>query len=155
MWLIQWLWSTMIAVYVMAFRLNWHSWRQKLTVIDHCPANKEPFLNQLAGVILVHNWYRSTSTCFHVYSCEYTCSACCHEFWTSLTRVVLGQNWYGFTGTCHHVKKLVISHTKFVNRIWWIHVNWTSWTREITYGTGEITGPCLLGGRRRSTDYMC
>ena len=65
------------------------------------PANKEPFLNQLAGVILVHNWYRSTSTCFHVYSREYTC--------TSLTRVVLGHNWYGFTGTCHHVKKLVIS----------------------------------------------
>ena len=59
--------------------------------------------------ILVHNWYCSTSMCFHVYSREYTCSACCHEFWTSLTRVVLGQNWYGFTGTCHHVKKLVIS----------------------------------------------
>ena len=31
-------------------------------------------------VILVHNWYRSTSTCFRVYSHEYTCSACCHEF---------------------------------------------------------------------------
>ena len=44
------------------------------------PANKEPFLNQLAHVILVHNWYRSTSTCFHVYSREYTCSACCHKF---------------------------------------------------------------------------
>ena len=70
------------------------------------PANKEPFLNQLARVILVHNWYRSTSTCFHVYSREYTCSACCHEFWMSLTRVVLDQNWYGFTGTCHHVKNL-------------------------------------------------
>ena len=44
------------------------------------PANKEPFLNQLARVILVHKWYRSTSICFHVYSREYTCSACCHEF---------------------------------------------------------------------------
>ena len=44
------------------------------------PANKEPFLNQLAGVILVCNWYRATSTCFLVYSREYTCSACCHEF---------------------------------------------------------------------------
>ena len=30
------------------------------------PTNKEPFLNQLACVIVVHNWYRSTSTCFHV-----------------------------------------------------------------------------------------
>ena len=70
----------------------------------HSPANKEPFLNQLAHVILVHNWYRSTSTCFHVYSREYTCSACCHKFWTSLTQVVLGQNRYGFTDTCHHVK---------------------------------------------------
>ena len=68
------------------------------------PASKEPFLNQLARVILVHNWYRCTSTCFQVYSREYTCSACCHEFWTSLTHVVLSQNWYGFTGTCHHVK---------------------------------------------------
>ena len=32
----------------------------------HLPANKEPFLNQLACVILVHNWYCSTSTCFHM-----------------------------------------------------------------------------------------
>ena len=69
-----------------------------------CPANKEPFLNQLTCVKLVHNWYRSTNTCFHVYSREYTCSAYCHKFWTSLPRVVLGQNRYGFTGTCHHVK---------------------------------------------------
>ena len=53
---------------------------------------------------LLQLWYHSTSTCFHVYSREYTCSACCHEFWTSLTRVILGQNWYSFTGTCHHVK---------------------------------------------------
>jgi hypothetical protein len=45
-------------------------------------------------------------TCFHVYSREYTCSACCQEFWTSLTQVILGQNWYSFTGTCHHVKNL-------------------------------------------------
>ena len=44
------------------------------------PANKEPFLNQFAHVILVHNWYRSTSTCFHVYSREYTCSASCQWF---------------------------------------------------------------------------
>ena len=44
------------------------------------PANKEPFLNQLVRVILVHNWYHSTSTCFLVHSHEYTCSACCHEF---------------------------------------------------------------------------
>ena len=35
------------------------------------PANKEPFLNQLAHVIRVNNLYRSTSTCFHVYSREY------------------------------------------------------------------------------------
>ena len=48
-------------------------------ILNH-PANKEPFLNQLAHVILVHNWYHSTSTCVHVYSREYTCSACCHEF---------------------------------------------------------------------------
>ena len=32
------------------------------------PANKEPFLNQLVLVILVHNWYQSNSTCFLVYS---------------------------------------------------------------------------------------
>ena len=44
------------------------------------PTNKEPFLNQLAHVILVHNCYHSTSTCFHVYTHEYTCSAGCHEF---------------------------------------------------------------------------
>ena len=44
------------------------------------PANKEPFLNQLARVTLVHNWYRTTSMCFHVYSREYTCSANCHKF---------------------------------------------------------------------------
>ena len=79
----------------------------------NCPANKEPFLNQLAHIILVHNWYRSTSTCFHVYSRKYTCSACCHRFWTSLTQVVLCQNWYSFSGTCYHVK----------------NVNWASWTR--------------------------
>jgi len=73
-------------------RLLWH------------PSKQEPFLNQLAHVILVHNWYRSTSMCFHTYSREYMCFACCHEFWTSLslTWVVLGQNWYGFTGTCRH-----------------------------------------------------
>ena len=28
----------------------------------------------------VHNWYRSTSTCFHVNSCEYTCSAVVTSF---------------------------------------------------------------------------
>jgi len=44
------------------------------------PANKEAFLNQLARVILIRNWYHSTSTCFHVYLCEYMCSACCLEF---------------------------------------------------------------------------
>ena len=48
------------------------------------PANKEPFLNQLAHVILVHNWYRTINTCFHVYihvnTVQYTCSACCHKF---------------------------------------------------------------------------
>ena len=56
--------------------------KYRIGVVDHHgnPANKEPFLNQLAGVILVHNWYHSISTCFHVYSREYTCSACCHEF---------------------------------------------------------------------------
>ena len=73
-------------------------------LVDVCPTNKEPFLNHLARVILVHNWYCSTSMCFHVYSREYTCSACCHKFWMSFTRVVLGQNWYGFTDMCHHVK---------------------------------------------------
>ena len=52
-----------------------------VNVADMCTQQKkEPFLNQLAHVILVHNWFRSTSTCFHVYSLEYTCSACCHEF---------------------------------------------------------------------------
>jgi hypothetical protein len=78
--------------------LTWH--------VAPYPAIQEPLLNQLAHVILVHHWYRSTSTCFHVYSREYTCSACCQEFWTSLTQVILGQNWYTFTGTCHHVKNL-------------------------------------------------
>ena len=74
------------------------------------PANMEPFLNQLARVILVHNWYRSSSTCFHVCFC----SACCHKFWTSLTRFILGQNWYAFTGTCHHVKNSWF-HSKHVS----------------------------------------
>ena len=51
------------------------------SVADDAGPKKEPFLNQLADVILIHNWYRSTSTCFHVYSREYTCSTgCCHEF---------------------------------------------------------------------------
>ena len=65
---------------------NWHNstcWRGIHDVMrgdQGIPANKEPFLNQLACVILVHKWYRSTSMCFHVYSCEYTCSTCCHEF---------------------------------------------------------------------------
>ena len=40
-------------------------------------------------------------------------------------------------------------YTKFVHRIWLIHVqkhvNWASWTREFTYRTCEITGRCLLG----------
>ena len=49
-------------------------WEQLQNSCTAHPANKEPFLNQLARVIQVHNWYRSTSTCFHVYSCEYTCS---------------------------------------------------------------------------------
>ena len=40
----------------------------KFIISEPIPANKEPFLNQLARVILVHNWYRSTSMCFHVYS---------------------------------------------------------------------------------------
>ena len=47
---------------------------------NNYPANTELFLNQLAHVILVHNWYRSTSMCLYVYSPEYTCSACLHEF---------------------------------------------------------------------------
>jgi len=78
----------------------------KLWWVCALPENKEQFLNQLAHVILVHNWYCCIITCFYVYSREYMCSACCHEFWTSLTWVVLGQNWYGSTGTCHHVKNL-------------------------------------------------
>ena len=45
--------------------------------------------------MLVHNWYRSTSTCFHVYSREYTCSAWCHEFDTSCTGSELVRfHWY-------------------------------------------------------------
>ena len=40
-------------------------------------------------------------------------------------------------------------HTKFVDRIQWIHVrkyvNWASWTHEFTYRTCKITGRCLLG----------
>ena len=120
-------------------------------------ANKEPFLNQLACVILVHNWYRSTSTCFHVYPREYMCSACCHKFWTSLTRVILGWNWYGFTAWYIRVimwktRDFTINtcwHTKFVHRIRWIkirkHVNWACRTWEFTYRTCTITGRCLLG----------
>ena len=121
----------------------------------YCIANKESFLNQLAHVILAHNWYRSTSMCFHVYSHEYTCSACCHEFWTSLTRVILGQNWYGFTGMRHHVKNSWF-HGKHVST----HqicsqnpVNSHTETRELSQlnswihldRTCEITGRCLLG----------
>ena len=114
------------------------------------PANKEPFLNQLTHVTLVHNWCRSTSMCFHVYSRAYTCSACYHEFWTSLTRVVLGQNCtvslaHVITWTNRDFTGNTCRHTKFVHRIWWIHVNWASWTREFTYRTCEITGRCLLG----------
>ena len=64
-------------------------------VLQRSPANKEPFLNQLTHVILVHNWYRSTSTCFHVYSREYTCSVCCHEFDTCRTGSELVRfHWY-------------------------------------------------------------
>ena len=98
------------------------------------PENKEPFLNQLAHVILVYNWYRPTSICFLVYSCEYTCFACCHKFWTSLTGVVLGQNWYGFTVTCHHVKnswfhgKYVLAHQFFSQN----PVNSHTETRELS-----------------------
>ena len=119
------------------------------------PANKEPFLNQLARVILVHNWYRSTSTCFHVYSCEYMCSACCHDFeW------VWHESYWVRTGTVSLVRIITLKthdftvnmcrHTKFVHRIRWIrvwkHVHWASWTHEFTYRTCEITGRCLLGG---------
>jgi len=109
----------------------------------HIPANKEPFLNQLTRVKLVHNWYRSTSTCVHVYSREYTWSACCHDFWTSLTRVVLGQNWYGFTGTCYHVNSRVHS------RVWlgklvrfWLYEYSREFTCSFTCVTGE-TGTVL------------
>ena len=49
-----------------------------------------------------------------IYSLVYTCSACCHEFWTSFTQVVLGQNWYSFTGTCHHLKNSLF-HGKHVS----------------------------------------
>ena len=122
---------------------------------EYIQANKEPFLNQFAHVILVHNWYCSTSTCFHVYSCEYTCSACCHEFWTNLTSVVLGQNWYGFTGTCHHVKNLWF-HGKHVltyhicsqnpvNSRELSQLNSGVHLHILTYRTCEITGRCLFG----------
>ena len=120
--------------------------------LGHISANKEPYLNQLACVILVHNWYRSTSTCFLVYSLEYTCSACCHEFDTSrtgselncmvsLVHVITWKTRDFTVDTCRH--------TKFVHIIRWIHVrkhmNWASWTHEFTKRTCEITGHCLLG----------
>ena len=117
------------------------------------PANKKPFLNHLAQVILVHNSYCSTNTCFHMYSCEYTCSACCHEFWTSLTWDVLGQIGRVLlvrviTWKTHDFIVNLCRHTKFVYRIQWIHVrkhvNWASWPCEFTYRTCEITGVCLL-----------
>ena len=56
------------------------------------PANKEPFLNQLAGVIMVHNWYRSISTCFHVFC---LLSRVLNEFDTSRTGSELVRiHWY-------------------------------------------------------------
>ena len=99
----------------------------------HIPANKEPFLYQLACVILVQYWYRSTSVCFHVYSRQ--------RVWHKSYWVRTGKKLCDFTvNTCQH--------TKFVHRIWWIqvqkHMNWASWTREFTYRTCEIMGRCLL-----------
>ena len=109
-----------------------------------CKPSKQGTIAELVGTCHTGcNWYRSNSICFLVYSHEYRCSACCHEFWTSLTWVILGQNWYGFTGMCHHVKNL--RHTKFVHRIQWIHVHWASSTSKFTYRTCEIPSRCLLG----------
>ena len=87
------------------------------------------------------------------YSPKYTCSACCHEFWTSLTwvgsrtgmvslaRVITWKTRGFMVNTCRH--------TKFVHRIRLIHVrkhvNWACWTREFTYRTCEIMGRCWLG----------
>ena len=81
---------------VIKYTLNAYLHR-RITAFDlqSYPANKEPFLTQLTRVILVHNWYRSTSTCFHVYSREYTCSVCCHEFDTCRTGSELVRfHWY-------------------------------------------------------------
>ena len=88
--------------------------------LEDIPANKEPFLNQLAGVILVHNWYHSTSTCFHVYVNHVFCllSQVLNEFDTSRTgSELVWFHWYASSR-----EKLVISqetcrHTKFVHRI--------------------------------------
>ena len=109
---------------------------RKLMFYVMIPANKEPFLNQLTRVILVHNWYRSTSTCFHVYSREYTCSVCCHEFDTCRTGSELVRfHWYvssreftwsvtcltGETGTVPAVRVFTRIHV-------FIHVsNWGNW----------------------------
>ena len=104
------------------------------------PANKEPFLNQ-AHVILVHNWYCSTSTTtgrtrvftwIHVFC---LLSWVLNEVDTNRTgSEMVWFYWYMLSRE---------KHTKFVRRIWWIHVNWARWTREFTYRTYETTGRCI------------
>ena len=82
------------------------------------PANKEPFLNQLARVILVHTCYCSSSTCFHVYSRELIlihmfCLLSCvlNEFDTSHTgSELVWLHWYVSSR-----EKLVISRKTCVD----------------------------------------
>ena len=133
----------------------------KLVHLNNCaysdnPANKEPFLNQLARVILVHNWYHSTSTCFHtcVFTWKYVfclLTLVLKEFDMSRTgSEQVRSHWYVSSreNSWFHGKH-TCQHTKFFHRIWWInvrkHVNWASWTHEFTYRTCEITDRCLLG----------
>jgi hypothetical protein len=113
---------------------------------DVFPAYKEPFLNQLARVILVHNWYRSTSMCIQVNTRVLPVVTNFERVWhesywvrtgtVSLVCVVTWKTWF------HGKHVLIHLYTKFVHRIQWIHVrkhvNWASWTREFTYRTCEI-----------------
>ena len=124
-----------------------YSWLNPVDNSKYSQQNKEPFLNQLAHVILVHNLYSSTSTCFLVYSHEFTfclLSQVFNKFDTSCTGSELVRfNWY--VSSPEKNCDFMVStcwHTKFVHRIRWIHlqkhVNWASWTREFTYRTWVV-----------------
>ena len=77
--------------------------------------------NQLAHVILVHNWNRSTSTCFHLYSREIhvfcLLSQVLNEFDTSRTGSELVRTVSLTHIITHDFMVIMCRHNKFVHRI--------------------------------------